>query len=336
VLARNGAAPIGDLRYLADTKLSNLATPIAKAQLAAALALIGDRNRAERVYGAALDSLAPKPALEFGRTDYGSALRDAAALVSLASEGNAPRATITQAVARVESARGLTPFTSTQENAWMVLAARALAKETMSLDVGGQAVKTALFRSYKAGEASAQPVKITNTGDAPIQAVVSVSGSPVTPEPAASNGFAIERNYFTLDGNPADISKARQNDRFAVVLKITEPKPEFAHVMVSDYLPAGLEIDNPHLVSSGDSGTLDWIEDGQEPVHTEFRDDRFTAAIDRAADSKAVFTVAYVVRAVSPGKYVLPQAYVEDMYNPSRYGRTATGAVEVRAATAPK
>src|SRR5581483_10471886 len=30
VLARNGAAPIGDLRYLADTKLNNLATPIAK------------------------------------------------------------------------------------------------------------------------------------------------------------------------------------------------------------------------------------------------------------------------------------------------------------------
>ena len=39
-----------------------------------------------------------------------------------------------------------------------------------------------------------------------------------------------------------------------------------------------------------------------------------------------------MVRAVSPGKYVLPQAYVEDMYNPSRYGRTATGAVEVRPA----
>jgi uncharacterized protein YfaS (alpha-2-macroglobulin family) len=102
--------------------------------------------------------------------------------------------------------------------------------------------------------------------------------------------------------------------------------------MVVDYLPAGLEIDNPHLVSSGDTGTLDWIEDGEEPEHTEFRDDRFSAAIDRAAKDKSVFTVAYVVRAVSPGKYVLPQAYVEDMYNPSRYGRTGTGAIEVKAA----
>ncbi|WNV10019.1 alpha-2-macroglobulin [Tardiphaga sp. 709] len=331
VLAKNGTAPIGDLRYLADTKLKNLATPIAKSQLAAALALVGDRARAERVYAAAVESLAPKPAIEFGRVDYGSALRDAAALVSLASEGNAPRATLTQAVQRVEAARGLTPFTSTQENAWLVLASRALAKEanTLALDVNGSPVKTALYRSYKAAEMSGQPIKITNTGDTPVQAVVSVSGSPITPEPAASNGFKIERNYFTLDGKPADVTKAKQNDRFAVVLKITEAKPEYGHIMVADYLPAGFEIDNPHLVSSGDSGTLDWIEDGEEPENTEFRDDRFTAAIDRKSDDKAVFTVAYIVRAVSPGKYVLPQAYVEDMYNPSRYGRTGTGSVEV-------
>jgi len=332
VLARNGAAPVGDLRYLADTKLKNLATPIAKSQLAAALALVGDRNRAERVYAAALGDLEPKPALIFGRSDYGSSLRDAAAYISLASEGNAARASLTQAVMRVEAARGLTPYTSTQENAWMVLAARALARETMALDLNGQAIKTALFRNYRAEQVAGEPLKITNTGDAPVQAVVSVSGSPVVPEPAASNGFKIERSYFTLDGKPANISTAKQNDRFAVVLKVTEPKPEYAHVMVSDYLPAGLEIDNPHLVSSGDSGTLSWIEDGQDPVNTEFRDDRFTAALDRAGDSKSVFTVAYIVRAVTPGKYVLPQAYVEDMYNPSRYGRTGTGSVEVRGA----
>ena len=332
VLARNGTAPIGDLRYLADTKLNNLATPIAKAQLAAALALVGDKARAERVYAAAADSLAPKPVLEFGRVDYGSALRDAAALVSLAGEGNAPRATLMQAVSRVEAARGLSPYTSTQENAWLVLASRALANETMALDVDGTPVKTALYRSYKATELAGKPIKITNTGDAPTQTVVSVGGSPITPEPAATNGFKIERNYFTLDGKPADVSKVKQNDRFAVVLKITEAKPEFGHIMVSDYLPAGFEIDNPHLVSSGDTGTLAWIEDGEEPVDTEFRDDRFTAAIDRAANAKSIFTVAYVVRAVSPGKYVLPQAYVEDMYNPSRYGRTGTGSVEVRPA----
>src|SRR5260370_116239 len=68
VLARNGAAPLRDLRYLADTKLSNLSTPIATSQLAAALARGGDKGRAERVYAAALERLAPKPVLEVGRT----------------------------------------------------------------------------------------------------------------------------------------------------------------------------------------------------------------------------------------------------------------------------
>ena len=86
-----------------------------------------------------------------------------------------------------------------------------------------------------------------------------------------------------------------------MVLKVTEPQPQFGRVMVADYLPAGFEIDNPHLVSSGDTGTLAWIADAADPVNSEFRDDRFTAAFDRKEDSPPVFTVAYVVRAVSPG-----------------------------------
>jgi alpha-2-macroglobulin len=333
VLARNGAAPVGDLRYFADTKLDAIATPIAKAQIAAALGMLGDRARAERVYAAALASIAPRPALDYGRSDYGSVLRDAAALVTLASEGGAPRATISGAVERVEAARGLTPYTSTQENAWMVLAARALAKDAqaVALDVNGERAQGAFNRSLRASELQ-QPFKVTNAGDTPVQAVVTVSGAPLVPEGAADRGFKIESKYYTLDGKPADASKARQNDRFAVVLKITEPQPQFARVIVADYLPAGFEIDNPRLVSSGDTGTLAWIEDAQEPVNAEFRDDRFSAAFERKAGDPSVFTVAYVVRAVSPGRYVHPQAYVEDMYRPDRFGRTATGRLEVTAA----
>jgi hypothetical protein len=333
VLARNGAAPVGDLRYFADTKLDAIATPIAKAQIGAALGMLGDRARAERVYAAALASIAPRPVLDYGRSDYGSVLRDAAALVTLASEGGAPRATISGAVARVETARGLTPYTSTQENAWMVLAARALAKnaQAISLDLNGERAQGAFNRSLRASELQ-QPLKVTNIGDGEVQAVVTVSGAPLVPEPPAENGFKIERKYFTLDGKPAEPGKARQNDRFAVVLKITEPQPQFGRIIVADYLPAGFEIDNPRLVSSGDTGTLAWIEDAQEPVNAEFRDDRFSAAFERKNGDPAVFTVAFVVRAVSPGRYIHPQAYVEDMYRPDRFGRTATGTVEVTAA----
>jgi len=333
VLARNGAAPIGDLRYFADTKLDDFATPIAKAQIAAALGMLGDRTRAERVYGAALRALAPQPVLQYGRSDYGSDLRDASALVTLASESGAARATITGAVARVEAARGVTSYLSTQEEAWMVLAARALAKEVSatSLEVAGEKREGTLNRRFRPNDLQS-PVKVTNTSEGSLQAVVTVSGAPLLPEPAAEKGFKIERLYYTLDGKPADPAKAKQNQRFAVVLKITEPQPLLARVLVADYLPAGFEIDNPHLVSSGDTGTLSWIENPQEPVNAEFRDDRFSAAFDRKSGDPAVFTVAYVVRAVSPGRYVLPQAYVEDMYRPDRFGRTGTGTIEVTAA----
>ncbi|MBV8110332.1 MAG: alpha-2-macroglobulin family protein, partial [Hyphomicrobiales bacterium] len=264
VLARNGAAPVGDLRYFADTKLDAFATPIAKAQIAAALGMLGDRARAERVYAAALASIAPRPVLDYGRSDYGSVLRDAAALVTLASEGGAPRPTITGAVERVEAARNLTPYTSTQENAWMVLAARALAKDAqaVTLDVGGERTQGALNRNLRASDLQ-QPLTLTNAGENPVQAVVTVSGAPLVPEPAAERGFKIERTYYTLDGKPADATKAKQNDRFAVVLKITEPQPQFGRIIVADYLPAGFEIDNPRLVSSGDTGTLAWITDAQ-------------------------------------------------------------------------
>jgi uncharacterized protein YfaS (alpha-2-macroglobulin family) len=332
VLARNGAAPVGDLRYLADVKLGDIATPIAKAQIAAALAMVGDKGRAEVVYTAALQAIAPQPAIEIGRVDFGSALRDSAALVTLASESGAPQATVTAAVQRIDAARGLTRHTSTQEKAWLVLAARAINKETdaIAVTLNDEPHKGALYRNYKASDVD-MPIKLTNTGQGAVQAVVTVSGSPITPEPAAMQGFRIERNYYTLEGEPADPSKAKQNDRFVVVLKITDEKPQFARVMVADYLPAGFEIDNPHLVSSGDATALPWIADGAEAAYSEFRDDRFAAAFERQANSPAVFTAAYVVRAVTPGKYVLPQAVVEDMYRPDRFGRTGTGKIEVSA-----
>jgi uncharacterized protein YfaS (alpha-2-macroglobulin family) len=212
----------------------------------------------------------------------------------------------------------------------LVLAARAIAKDggAVSLDVQGESHKGALYRSLTAS-ALGQPLRVVNAGDDEVQAVVSVTGAPTVPEPATENGFKIERSYFTLDGQAADPSKAKQNQRFVVMLKVTEPAPQFGRVLVADYLPAGFEIDNPRLVSSGDAGTLPWIADAKPPAHAEFRDDRFAAAFERSGRDGVVFSVAYVVRAVAQGRYVLPQAYVEDMYRPDRFARTGTGAIEV-------
>ena len=333
VLARNGAAPIGDLRYLADAKLDALSTPIAKAQIAAALAMVGDRTRAETVYAAALAAIGPQPQPDFAsREDYGSTLRDAAAVVTLASEGGAGGATVQAAVQRVEAARASFRPTSTQEDAWLLLAASAMSKNAgnVSLDVNGEAIKQPLSRTVSAADLK-EPLRVTNNGDDEVKAVVTVTGAPVTPEPAAESGFKIERQNFTLDGDPIDPAQVKQNTRIVVVLKITEAQPQFGRVIVADYLPAGFEIDNPHLVSSGDTGTLPWFTDAADPVSTEFRDDRFTAAFERKSGDPAVFSVAYVVRAVALGKYVRPQARVEDMYRPDRFGRTGSESVEVLA-----
>ena len=329
VLARNGMAPVGDVRYIADVKLNALATPTAKAEIGAALAMLGDRVRAEKAFDAALGALPEDAKFEGGRPDYGSPLRDAAVVVTLAAEGDAPKLVLVSATEKIEAARNKVTYTSTQDDAWLVLAARALGKQGVSLTVNDGGQEGPLYRSFTEDELAASPLTVTNSSDTPLDAVISVSGAPITPEPAAEHGFTIERSFHTLDGAEADVSHAKQNDRFVVVLTVTEPQPQFARVALTDYVPAGFEIDNPRLVSSGDTGTLDWIEHPGTPVHTEFRDDRFTAAFERRKDDATTYSVAYIVRAVSPGSYVLPQAVVEDMYRPDRFGRTETGAVEV-------
>ena len=96
--------------------------------------------------------------------------------------------------------------------------------------------------------------------------------------------------------------------------------------MVDDPLPAGFEIDNPNLLRGGDVGALDWL-DPVRAQNAEFREDRFLAAVDWRSD--APFTLAYIVRAVSPGAFHHPAASVEDMYRPQMRARTGAGRLTV-------
>src|SRR5690606_14932116 len=130
-------------------------------------------------------------------------------------------------------------------------------------------------------------------------------------------------------------------DRLVVVLRV---KAELGgRILLVDRLPAGLEIENPRLVSGGDLKSFDWLKSAVGPEHTEFRDDRLVAAFDltgrnehdgRRANGQperreTSLTVAYMVRAVTPGSFVHPAATVEDMYRPERFARTASGRLEV-------
>ena len=146
--------------------------------------------------------------------------------------------------------------------------------------------------------------------------VLTTSGNPLTPEPAAEQGYRIERAYYTLDGKPIEPTAIKQNDRFVVALTVTEYEAAFARLLLVDRLPSGLEIDNPDLFEGGSTEALAFLKKTVEPAHTEYRDDRFVAAFARDGHDKANFTVAYIVRAVTPGHYVSPPATIEDMYRP--------------------
>ncbi|MDF2994636.1 MAG: alpha-2-macroglobulin domain protein [Xanthobacteraceae bacterium] len=332
VLARNGKAPLGDLRYVADAKLDEVKSPFARGQIAAALAMLGDKGRAEKVFNAALEGLpTAAPAETLGRADFGSVLRDAAGVATLAAEAGFADAARTARV-RLASAAASAGHTSTQEDAWLLLAARAARTgDGIVLDIDGTQQTGIYERSYTPEALAGHPVTLTNRGTAALDVAVSINGSPAAPEPAADKGFKLKRSYYTLDGKPADASKVQQNQRLVVVLEAEEEEAAPTQVLMVDYLPAGFEIDNPNLAVGGDTGTLTWLGETTEADHTEFRDDRFVAAFDLTEDAEEPGTlrVAYIVRAVSPGTYAHPPATVEDMYRPGRFARTAAGSMEV-------
>ena len=332
VLARAGRAPVGDLKYLADTKISQFGSPLARAQVGAALAILGDQERADAAFASAIDELGDEvdsSSRGLYRADYGSVLRDASAILALATDSKARPQVIKTAMDAIGVERARSGYTSTQDMAWMVLAARSVINEAKSirLDIGGTPHDGSFNRVYSAA-ALARDVTVKNMGPDLVKAVVAVSGSPIVPEPAASNGLVIERTYFTPDGQPADPSNVKQNTRLVAVLSVMKPagEPDTGNYLLVDRLPAGFEIENPTLVSSGSTADLAWLSDTSYATYTEFRDDRFVASF-----TSSTAKLAYMVRAVSPGSYVHPGATVEDMYRPELNARTAPGSVTVTA-----
>ncbi|MEM9850950.1 MAG: alpha-2-macroglobulin, partial [Pseudomonadota bacterium] len=325
VLAREGKAAIGDLRYYADARADNFRTALAQAQLGAALAAYGDQRRADRMFRLAGVRVMTTPASNGFRADYGSTYRDRAAVLSLAVAAGSDavdRAALANAIARAPAVRR-----STQDNVWTLLAVRALledgAAEGLTLD--GAPMAAPLVRAFD-GSDLAQGVEVANTGGSPVTTVLNVYGVPNQPEPAGGTGYAISRDYYTMEGDPVDPATLDQNARLVTVLTVTPTRDRRARLMVSDPLPAGLEIDNPAILRSGDIRALDWLRT-TELESAEFRSDRFLAAVDWRG--REPFRLAYIVRAVSPGDFHHAAATVEDMYRPDFRARTATGRVTV-------
>ena len=327
VLAREGAAAVGDLRYYADVKGDAFATPTAAAQLGAALASYGDQVRADAMFARAaamMATLPPAETTQVFRADYGTNLRDAAALLTLAAEAGSQAVDRDALATRIAARQGTL---STQEATWSLLAANALLTEPGlgTLTFNGQPATGPLVQVLE-GEA-ASPIAIANTGQTPETLTLTTFGVPLVPAPAGGNGYAITRSYFTLDGQPADVATVAAGTRLVTVLDITPFNSGEARLVVTDPLPAGFEIDNPNLISGGDISALDGLGLEAQAVHSEFRQDRFLTAIDRRDNTP--FRLGYIVRAVSPGSFHHPAASVEDMYRPDFRAQGDAGRVTV-------
>jgi hypothetical protein len=350
VLARVQQAAIGDLRYLHDNHLQKLPSALAQAQLGAALARYGELGRAKEAFAAALN----RPGRAAVR-DYGSPLRDRAALLALLVESGLLPERLPQLAEAVAAEFNQRRYTSTQEQVWLLLAAQALLPQAaesgpsaadgkptlppidlvsrparLQLAVDGQPPTAAdPFHLAPTVEQLTQGLTVANQGAQPAWYTLNPSGVPVAPQPPAQEGFTISRRYYTRAGKEVDPARIRQNDLLVAVVTGEAQGSGEQQALVVDLLPAGLEIENARLAHNTGTSEIAWLPKLNETLHTEFRDDRFVAALDFDEGDQRKFTLAYLVRAVTPGVYRQPAVYVEDMYKPWQFGRGAMGTVKV-------
>jgi uncharacterized protein YfaS (alpha-2-macroglobulin family) len=168
---------------------------------------------------------------------------------------------------------------------------------------------------------------------------------PVRPD---YRGIVVERWYEGYESGKPLIEVA-EGELVRVQLKVTVPEDR-AFVVLDDALPAGLEAVDLSLRTAGglpgpgaaDSSATEV--DEEEPRwafggwdggwwspfdHRELRDDRVVYAA--RVLWKGSYSVSYVARATTPGVFVRPPAYAEEMYNPAVNGRTDGGVFTVRA-----
>ena len=357
VLARTNRVDPSSLRALsaglshADPTVSwrngETAAPMALADLAGAQSLMGQTGLAEATLRSAITNLGAASVPLWWRNAYfWSPLREEAGVLAVAAETEHDAA-VSALMARLAGEHLDPDQLNTQEKAWLLMAAHALAKHGTARSValnGGAAQTVALpYAIAPSADAIKRGVSVRNTDDKPLFRTVSLRGAPIEAPPALQNGFRLQREAYTLTGERMDDTALHQTDRFIVVLSGSVSSDQFRRAMVIDPLPAGLEIEVPVLREDSYPflGQLTHLRAHEE------RDDRFLAAFDVGVDPRNrwrdvddskiapldddAFRIAYVVRAITPGHFVRPETIVQDMYQPEVMARTAAAETSVTA-----
>lgn len=322
VLARAGLLPMSDARrLLAGASPTWQQSGLPWVHLGLALHLLGDTGRSARAFARASEATRDA-GIYLG--DYGSPLRDVTWRLLYGSQYNVGPATnwatLTHALRDRQSL-------STQEKAQLIALAAAWHGKgkgvDVTLSVGGAPRKLERPGAF-ASVLSAQEFSALDsiTAQDPTFAELSVTGYPAkAPEPAR-HGILIRKMFLTPDGAEADLANLKSGDLVVVRLSATADT-DVPDAMLIDLLPAGLELENQNLAAV--SIRLDSVlAHGPNPglEHEEHREDRYVAALRLPRDREV--HVHYLARAVTPGSYVVPPPFAEDMYRPYRFGLGTT------------
>jgi uncharacterized protein YfaS (alpha-2-macroglobulin family) len=333
VLAKSGRADIGQVRYFHDARLREEPSPLARAQIGAALAHMGDRPRARNAFRQAEAAIGYENTGDWYQTPY----RDLVGAIALAAEAGETE-TVTRLRARLARIEKDPTAMMTQEQGQALMALNALLRAAGPVRVSLNGQADAGRRVSADAALIARGLVFRNDGQGAVWRTLTTSGPPRTAPPAASAGYSLDKRIFRLDGTIADPNALRQGERVVVVLSGAPEGARIYPTVLVDLLPAGLEIESiltaqdttPERTSMDGSvrrGPFAWVGAVTEyPRVTEARDDRFVAAADIRGSS---FRFAYIARAVTPGNFTLPAAQVEDMYRPGVFARTEVGRIRI-------
>ncbi|WP_254204276.1 MULTISPECIES: alpha-2-macroglobulin family protein [Aeromonas] len=319
VLARVGKAPLATLRLIWEQQADHARSGLPLLHLSLALSAMGDEQNAAKALSRAL-------ATERGDDylgDYGSPLRDEALEFSLLRQHKLAVERWPALSAKVADTLAHRQWLSTQERLALLRLARFdpavdwQAKVTSPL--GNESLNGSAPLQLGAPEALAASA-VTNEGKGSLYVQRTLIGYPEQAPIRLSQGISVTRSWFNSDGQPFDPAKVKVGDLVVVRLNVSS-ESAVPDALLVEMVPAGFELENPALGNSikleelSIEGKPAWQSEWNDYLkHQEFRDDRYTAALDLSEGSNQ--QLVYLMRAVTPGRYQVPPTQVEDMYRP--------------------
>jgi len=326
VLAKAGRGDLARLRWWHDVHMKSSDNPMAKAQVAAGLALMGDKARARSAYRKAIASIGHRDDADW----YQSPLRDTAGVIALLYEGG-ELVMARDLQKRLDGAVRDPDSLNTQEQARLLQAASFMLKAAggaPKIDaVGVTPIATAGQTRWSVGQLA--QARFTNRSSGALWRTVTVRGTTIASPDPESSGVSVDKRFYTMTGGSIDPAALTQGDRVIVLVSGRSAQGRTVPLVIDDALPAGWEIETTLSPEDAKEGPFKFLGELTGMDAQEARDDRYIAAVDLPGNR--AFAVAYVVRAVTPGDFFLPAPEVRDMYRPSVNARGGGGRTVIAA-----